>query len=243
MNILTLENISASYGSKTVIDEMSLRVEASDILTLVGPNGAGKSTALKVAAGTLSPDSGEVHFDQQSITHLPPHERMKLGLGYCIQGGRVFPSLTVYENLKLGTRTLSTDEREEVLDEMLALFPVLKPLMNDRAGVLSGGERQALALGMVLGHRPRTLLLDEPSAGLSPRLVRDLLDKVRLLNQEWGVSVLLVEQNVGEALRIADRAAVMVEGTIAEETDEPQDWIDGSVLESLFLSSVGASSS
>lgn len=235
MSALRLEQIRAAYRKKEILRDLSLTVEAGEIVALIGPNGAGKSTVLKVAAGFLAPGAGRVWLDDHEITALPAHERVNLGLAYCIQGGRAFPSLTVAENLAMGTGALSHEERETNAAAVLDLFPNLKPLMDRRAGLLSGGERQALALGMLLMRRPRVLLLDEPSAGLSPRLVRDLLVAVGELNKEWKLAILLVEQNVRAALRIAHRAMVLVNGEVARETDRPATWLDGEALESLFM--------
>jgi len=234
MSTLRLENITAGYGKRTVLQDLSLKVEGEEIVALIGPNGAGKSTVLRVAAGFLEPSRGRVWLDGTEITDLTPHERIDRGLAYCIQGGRVFPSLSVAENLEIGAGGLSAEEQEKRRETVLELFPNLKPLLDRRAGVLSGGERQALALGMVLVNRPTMLLLDEPSAGLSPRLVRDLLDKVQQLNDRWDVTVLLVEQNVREALDMSHRAAALVNGKVSQETMDPELWV-GEDLEGIFF--------
>lgn len=235
MSSLGLEHIDAAYHKKVVLRDVSLDVVPDEIVALIGPNGAGKSTVLKVAAGLLAPQNGRVLLKDHDITALPPHERVDHGLAYCIQGGRVFPSLTTKENLAMGGEVLPPDECAEGIDAVLEVFPILKDLLDRRADVLSGGERQALALGMVLVRRPQVLLLDEPSAGLAPRLVRDLLDTVRVLNEEWDLSIVLVEQNVRAALRIAHRAVALEDGTVARKTEKPNTWLDGNEMESLFL--------
>lgn len=235
MSALSLEQIDASYRKKVVLRGISLAVEPGEIVALIGPNGAGKSTVLKVAAGLLAPQQGSVNLDDQDITTLPAHERIDHGLAYCIQGGRVFPSLTARENLAMGASALLKDKREQGITAVLDVFPTLKGLLGRRAGVLSGGERQALALGMVLVHRPQVLLLDEPSAGLSPKLVRDLLDAVRAFNEDWGLAILLVEQNVRAALHIAHRAVALTAGEVVRVTEQPQAWLDGKTIGDLFL--------
>lgn len=149
----------------------------------------------------------------------------------------MFPSLTVGENLEMGAGRLSAEERERGQEAVLELFPNLKPLLARRAGVLSGGERQALALGMVLVRRPAMLLLDEPSAGLSPRLVRDLLEKIRVLNEDWHLSILLVEQNVRAALEIAQRAIAIEDGEVTQTTEEPENWLEEEEMKELYLGS------
>jgi branched-chain amino acid transport system ATP-binding protein len=243
MSSIELEQISAGYNKRTVLRGVSLTVAPGEIVALIGPNGAGKSTVMKVAAGLLAPQEGRVRLGDRNITTLPAHERVDHGLAYCIQGGRVFPSLTVRENLAMGVGALPVDEREDGTAAVLEIFPVLRDLLDRRAGVLSGGERQALALGMVLVRRPEVLLLDEPSAGLAPRLVEDLLDTVRALNEDWGLTILLVEQNVRAALRTGHRAVALEDGSVARTTDQPEAWLDGEAVEGLFLGGrVGESS-
>jgi len=235
MSTLRLEQIAAGYGKRSVLRDLNLKVEAGEIVALIGPNGAGKSTVLRVGAGFLDPDRGHVWFDREEITNLDPHERVDRGLSYCIQGGRVFSSLSVSENLEMGSGKPSGEKREQGLKPILDLFPNLKPLLNRRAGTLSGGEQQALALGMVLMHQPNMLLLDEPSAGLSPRLAQDLLDKVRRLNRSWGTTILLVEQNIRESLKISSRSVALVNGSVEMRTDDAEKWIDSQKLERIFV--------
>lgn len=239
MSILRLEHVHAGYGEKKVLHDLSLDIEEGEILALIGPNGAGKSTVLRVAAGFLMPEQGRVWFNGEEITDLDPHECIRRGLAYCIQGGRVFPSLSVAENLEMGAGGLPQEEREQGREAVLGLFPNLKPLLNRRAAVLSGGERQSLALSMVLVRQPQTLLLDEPSAGLSPQLVHNLMDKVLRLNRDWGVTILLVEQNIGEALRKAKRAIALVDGQVATTTQSPKAWLQGAKLDKVFLGESG----
>jgi branched-chain amino acid transport system ATP-binding protein len=232
---LRLEGIHAGYGKKEVLRGVSVHALRGEMIAVVGPNGSGKSTLLKVIAGFLAPASGRVCFDGQEITPLEPHRRVRLGIAYLMQGGRTFPNLTVRENLDVGAVTLRPETRAENIALALDLFPNLRNLINRRAGLLSGGERQALALAMLLIRRPRLLLLDEPSAGLSPKLARDMLGKVRELSDMLGATVLLVEQNIQEALSISERALALVNGSLALETERPAEWLTSGELEQLFL--------
>ncbi|MFN3422771.1 MAG: ATP-binding cassette domain-containing protein, partial [Armatimonadota bacterium] len=186
-------------------------------------------------AGLLLPWEGSVWLDGTEITTWPVHWRVQQGLAYFMQGGEVFPSLTVGENLEMGMMTLPKAERQEAMEGVLALFPVLKENWHRRAGLLSGGQRQALALGMVLLKRPKVLLLDEPSAGLAPKLAQEILNKVRELNERWGITVLLVEQRVREALQVAHRAVALVNGTLAADTDDPARWLAEGALDVFFF--------
>lgn len=232
---LRLERIRAGYGKKEILRGVSLTVQAGEIIALIGANGAGKSTLLKVVAGLLQPWEGSVWLEGKDITGLPVYQRVQYGLAYFMQGGEVFPSLTVKENLEMGALTLPKAERLEMMESVLGLFPVLKENWHCRAGLLSGGQRQALALGMVLLKRPKVLLLDEPSAGLAPKLAKDILNKVQELNKRLGITVLLVEQRVREALQVAHRAIALVDGTFAGETDEPTRWLTEGALDAFFF--------
>jgi ABC-type branched-subunit amino acid transport system ATPase component len=235
MEILKVENIRASYGKKEVLRGVSFKVEKSDILAIIGPNGAGKSTLLKVIAGFLKPTLGAICLDGKDATASSPHEKVGLGMAYFIQGGRVFPSLTVNENLELGAIGLSVEETDKRIASILEIFYNLKKMEGKRAGLLSGGERQALALGMVLAKNPKILLLDEPSAGLSPKLVKETIGKIKEINERMGTTILLVEQNIGEALRIAKKAIALANGEIILESDEPSKLLSGKELEKIFL--------
>ncbi len=233
--VLRLENIHAGYGKKQILRGVSLRVHEGEIVALIGANGAGKSTLLKVAMGLLPPWEGSVWFNGQDIMRLPVHARAPLGLAYLMQGGQIFPSLTVGENLEVGALTVPPTERREAIEHALELFPALCEKRHRRAGLLSGGQRQALALAMVLCQRPKLLLLDEPSAGLAPKLAQEILHTVQELNQRERITVLLVEQRVREALEIAHRAVALVNGTLAEETTEPTAWLTDGALDVYFF--------
>ena len=234
--ILSVQDIYASYYKKEILHGVSLCVREGEILSLVGPNGAGKSTLLKTIIGILPPRGGRIYLDSEDVTNLSPHLRVKRGMGYFIQGGEVFPNLTVKENLELGGIDLSKGEVEKRMDEVFTLFPELAKISSRRSGLLSGGQRHALALGIVLMRRPRLLLLDEPSAGLAPALVKEIMSRIQDINENFGISILLVEQNLREALRIAQRVYLLKAGRIVGEEEIPGDKVlDEEKLEALFL--------
>lgn len=232
---LRVQDIHSAYKKKEVLKGVSLSIKQGEIVAVIGPNGAGKSTLLKVISGFIQPTAGAIYFEKKDITALPQNRRVNIGISYFMQGGKVFQSLTVKENLDLSTAALSSAEKKNEISSLLNLFPNLENMLGRRAGLLSGGERQSLALAMILAKRPQLLLLDEPSAGLSPKLVQDLLRKIREFNNNSGTSILLVEQNIRTALNIADRAIMMVNGSIAFETQQPLEWSVNGQLEHLFL--------
>jgi branched-chain amino acid transport system ATP-binding protein len=234
---LKVEDIYAGYGKKEILRGISFDIKQGEIMALIGPNGAGKSTLLKVIAGVLRPWKGKVWLDGKDITSLPPYEINQLGMGYFLQGGKVFSSLSVRENLGIGALGLSQEEKEKRVEEVLTIFDNLKGLLDRRVGLISGGERQALALAMILIKKPQVLLLDEPSAGLSPRYVKDTMEKIREINAAWKTTVLLVEQNVGAALKIAEKTIIMSGGKIEFSSDNSIDLLKERVLESAFFGS------
>jgi ABC-type branched-subunit amino acid transport system ATPase component len=213
MALLSVEGLTTGYGEMEVLRSLSLRVEAGQIVSIIGPNGAGKSTAMKAVFGLLRPWQGAIRFGEREIGGLSPDRIVRLGMCYVPQTDNVFPSLTVEENLEMGAFVLSgpTKERKE---RVYALFPRLAERRRQRAGKMSGGERQMVAMGRALMLDPKLLLLDEPSAGLAPLLVDLIFDKVREINAA-GVAVLMVEQNARKSLELADHAYVLVGGTNA----------------------------
>jgi branched-chain amino acid transport system ATP-binding protein len=223
-SLLKLENIAASYGKKEILKGVSIHVEKGEIVSLIGPNGAGKSTLLKTIIGLLPPIGGRVLLNGMDITRLAPHERADLGVGYLHQGGSIFPSLSVIDNLRLAAvrsvRNNGEAERGRV-EEVFRLFPELAEAKESRAGALSGGQKQMLSLAMVTLRKPALLLLDEPSAGLAPKLVDRLMAKIEELNRAHGMTMLLVEQNIRRALAISIRAYSLRAGVIANEYVEP----------------------
>jgi branched-chain amino acid transport system ATP-binding protein len=235
MSLLRLENIHAAYGKLEVLRGVSFSLNPGELVTIIGPNGAGKSTLLKIIAGTLLPSSGRVFFNDDDFTFLSTHMRIRKGIGYCLQGGRVFPNLTVTENLKIASVSPGDEGNSNHLEEIFSLFPVLKGMFDKRAGLLSGGERQMLAIAAALVRKPRLLLLDEPSAGLSPKIVQEVLAKIHEIRVQLGMTILLVEQNVGQALKVTDRAVVLINGGVTLNAESPKELLTNRKLEELFL--------
>ena len=213
--LLEVRDLDFAYGDVQVLRGVSLSVNAGEIVTLVGSNGAGKSTTLRNVSRLLRPRAGSIVFDGHDLTRLSPHEVVELGIVQVPEGRRVFPEMTVLENLRMGSYIKSARaDREKNLEKGMTLFPRLKERVSQQAGTLSGGEQQMLAIARGLMAKPRLLLLDEPSLGLSPLLVRTIFDTITQINRE-GISVLLVEQNVYQSLRIAARGYVLEIGRIA----------------------------
>ena len=214
--ILRLENVSAAYGAVQALSDVSLHVDEGEIVTLIGANGAGKSTLLMTICGDPRARAGRITFAGQDITALPTHAIMRGGIAQSPEGRRVFPRMTVQENLVMGAEVAGHEPGRD-LERVFALFPRLKERAAQRGGTLSGGEQQMLAIGRALMARPRLLLLDEPSLGLAPLIARQIFTAIRALNESEGLSVLLVEQNANQALRLAHRGYVLVTGRITLE--------------------------
>jgi branched-chain amino acid transport system ATP-binding protein len=211
---LVLDAVHCSYGGARVVQGVSLTLSAGEILCLLGRNGAGKTTTLKAIMGVVRATAGSIRLDGVELTTLPPHAVARRGIGYVPQGRRLFPLLTVGENLKMGL--LAGGQGADTQDWVLDLFPDLKERLGQRAGTLSGGQQQMAATARALCMSPRILLMDEPTEGLMPMVVRRLLETARAL-RESGVGVLLVEQKFEAALGIADRVAFMEHGVIAHQ--------------------------
>jgi branched-chain amino acid transport system ATP-binding protein len=213
--LLEVKDLDFAYGDVHVLHGVSLSVQAGEIVTLVGSNGAGKSTTLRNISRLLKPRSGSLVFDGHDLTKLSSHHVVELGVVQVPEGRRVFPEMTILENLRMGSYIQAARaDREKNLEHVLTLFPRLRERLGQLAGTLSGGEQQMLAIGRGLMTKPRLLLLDEPSLGLSPLLVKTIFDTIAEINKR-GVSVLLVEQNVYQSLRIANRGYVLETGRIA----------------------------
>lgn len=216
--ILRVDSLSSGYGHVPAIEDVTLDLEAGEIVAVVGANGAGKSTLLLTIGGHLKPFSGRVTFDGNDITGLPAHEAAPRGLVMVPEGGRLFPFMTVLENLQLGAYHRAARERmAQTLDEVMDTFPILAERRDQLAGRLSGGERQMCAVARAVMSLPKLLMLDEPSLGLAPIMVDKLFDKVSALVRSKGLSVLLVEQNVGNALRLARRGCILDHGRLIKE--------------------------
>jgi branched-chain amino acid transport system ATP-binding protein len=215
---LQVEGLITGYRRKQVVFDFSVRVEPGEIVALIGHNGAGKTTALKAIFGLLRVWAGSVVFEGQVVTNSPPDVNVRRGMAYIPQERAVFPDLTVAENLDLGGLTVTDPAvRRQRLEEVFGLFPVLRERRRQRAGTLSGGEQRMLSLGIALMIRPRLLLVDEPSLGVAPALVQRIMQTIRQVCRDQGVSVVLVEQNVRQALQVADRVYVMRTGRVILE--------------------------
>jgi branched-chain amino acid transport system ATP-binding protein len=207
--LLRCEDVSAGYGRFDVLQHVSLHVYGAEVVAIIGPNGAGKSTVLKTVVGFLRPSTGAVFFDGRSVGGMPTHELVRLGLGYVPQGRIVFPRMTVRENLEMGAFTVSDQHTiRQAMDYVQTLFPRLGERPDQLAGTMSGGEQQMLAIGRALMTRPKLVLLDEPSLGLSPRFVDMVFDQIVKLKDE-GLAIAMVEQNAARALEIAHRGYVL----------------------------------
>jgi branched-chain amino acid transport system ATP-binding protein len=212
--LLSLQGITACYGNITALHGVSLDVPAGQIVTLIGANGAGKSTLMMTIFGNPRARDGRIHFEGRDITEMPTHEIARLGLAQSPEGRRIFGRMTVEENLRMGAEFAGHRDYERELAHVTAIFPRLRERLHQRGGTLSGGEQQMLAIGRAIMSRPKLLLLDEPSLGLAPLVVKQIFEVIADLNAREGLTVFLVEQNAFHALRLAHRAYVMVNGAI-----------------------------
>jgi branched-chain amino acid transport system ATP-binding protein len=214
--MLTLTEITAGYGALQILQGVNLQVDEGEIVALLGANGAGKTTTLRVVSGLVPARGGSVTFAGQDITGMRSDKRVAMGLVQVAEGRELFGTLTVEENLAMGAWTANKSERREALDQVFDLFPILSERKNQNAETMSGGQQQMLAIGRGLMARPRLLMLDEPSIGLAPKLVNQVLEAVQKI-RDSGVTVLIVEQNAAATLAISDRAYVIENGEIAFE--------------------------
>jgi branched-chain amino acid transport system ATP-binding protein len=216
--MLEVHDLQVAYGQAPALWGVSFMLRARELLCVVGPNGAGKTTLINALAGVLRSRGGRIVLEGRDITALPPHRFCEAGLAIVPEGRRLFGSMSVLENLEIGSLLAAAKaKRSESIEQVLALFPALKPKLAQAAGELSGGQQQMVAIGRALMARPRILLLDEPSLGLSPLIVQEMFAAIRRVNEEAGTAVLLVEQNVATALRVAHRAYVLEEGRMVAE--------------------------
>ena len=234
-SFLKVAGLETGYGQKQILHGIDLEVQANDVVAIVGHNGAGKSTLLKAVFGLIPVWKGSVHYDGRDATGSTPAENVRNGLAYVPQGNRVFGELSVRENLEMGAYTLDgRSEVEKKIEEVYRVFPILKQRENQFAGSLSGGEKQMLALANILVLSPKLLLLDEPSLGLSPPLVKDAFQKIADLNRTFGTTVVIVEQKVREVLRISQRTYLLKMGKVVYEGSSAA-LLDGDRIREIFL--------
>jgi branched-chain amino acid transport system ATP-binding protein len=233
--MLVVEDVHAAYGRIEVLHGISLRVDEGEIVTLVGANGAGKTTTLMTISGVIRPTSGRLTFRGEDITERSPDKIVRLGVAQSPEGRKIFPRLTVLENLEIGA--FVRDDRDGIardLDRVFSLFPILGERRAQPGGTLSGGEQQMLAVGRAMMSRPKLLLLDEPSLGLAPLIVKRIFEVIQELNRESGVTVLLVEQNARMALKLAHRGYVLETGEITMG-DRAQALLEDERVKSAYL--------
>lgn len=223
--MLKVEGLAASYARVPVLHEISLSIEPEGIVALLGRNGAGKSTLLKSVMGLVRSSAGSIKVDEREVSSMPPFRRARAGLAYVPQGRDVFPSMTVFENLKIAACAHRRDGWAEEVEAVIEDFPAIKTYLGRAGGELSGGQQQLVALARALVTSPKVLLLDEPSEGIQPSIVDEIAERILAINATRKVTVLLVEQNLNFAARLADRAIVMVKGRI--ETEMPMAAIVG----------------
>ena len=212
--MLTVRGVNTFYGNIQALRGVDVDVHEGEIVTLIGANGAGKSTLLMTICGNPRAAGGRIDFEDADITQWPTHRIVRLGIAQSPEGRRIFPHMTVMENLQMGATTADPQYLDQDLERVFALFPILAERRVQRGGTLSGGEQQMLAIGRALMSRPRLLLLDEPSLGLAPILVRQIFSVIREINEKQGMTIFLVEQNAYHALRLAHRGYVMANGNI-----------------------------
>ncbi len=213
--MLKVENLKVNFGGIEAVKGISFDVNEGEIVTLIGSNGAGKTTTLRTIAGVVKPTFGKITFDGKDITGAEPSSIVKMGVTLCPEGRRIFPDMTVLENIKIGAY-LRDDNLADDIAKCHRLFPILKERSNQIAGTLSGGEQQMLAVARSLMSKPKIMMLDEPSLGLAPLVVKNIFEIIKTINDE-GTTILLIEQNANMALRIADKAYVLETGNISME--------------------------
>ena len=234
MAMLEVKDLEVYYGVIQAIKGVSFEVNQGEVIALIGANGAGKTTILHTVTGLLSPKKGQVFFEGKDITKVPAHKIVSMGMAHVPEGRRVFAELSVYENLKMGAYTRKDkSEIEESLENVYRRFPRLEERKNQMAGTLSGGEQQMLAMGRALMSKPKIILMDEPSMGLSPILVNEIFDIIQAVS-ESGTTVLLVEQNAKKGLAIADRAYVLETGNIVLE-GKAKDLLEDDSIKKAYL--------
>jgi len=211
--VLQIKDLSSGYGKVTILRDINFQIEENEVVAIIGSNGAGKTTLLKTISKLISPFAGEIIFEGQNITKWPPHLISQAGIAHVPEGGKLFPNMTVYENLLMGMYRNRKKIKKDILEEIFEIFPILKNREKQMAKTLSGGEKQMLSVGRGLAGQPKFLMLDEPSQGLAPKLVDSIYQKLSILKKK-GLTMLLIEQNIIYALQFAGRAYVLENGKI-----------------------------
>lgn len=234
--MLALKNIHCGYDTRPVLNGIDLSLNEGETVLLAGPNGCGKSTLLKAIIGMLPLSEGAVIFENKTFHHDSIEQRINSGIGYLPQTGNIFPGLTVRENLELSGLSIPTKELDASIEEVLTIFDFLKGILDNRAGSLSGGQRQALAIAMVFLHPRKLYLLDEPTAGLSPKAAVDIMERIRSFTQRAGSlqTVLMVEHRL-ELLKWVNRAVILMQGKVKAETDNPSLFLDSEWLSTHYF--------
>ncbi len=233
--MLRVERIKVSYDEVPALHEVTFKVEPGQIVSIIGANGAGKSTILKAISSVLRLDEGSISFENQRIDQVPAHRLVAMGIAHVPEGRRLFARLSVQQNLTLGAYTKKSPEhREATLKNIFQLFPILENRKSQRAGTLSGGEQQMLAIARGLMSKPKLLMLDEPSMGIMPKLITEIFEMIQRVNKEEGITILLVEQNVQEALELAHYAYVLQTGRIVME-GKPTDLLQTDMIKKAYL--------
>ncbi len=233
--MLRVKRIKVSYDEVPALHEVSFKVEPGQIVSIVGANGAGKSTILKAISSILPLDGGSIFFEEEPIHKMRPDKVVEMGVAHVPEGRRLFARLTVKQNLTLGAYTKkSPEDRQNALGNIFGLFPILEKRQEQQAGTLSGGEQQMLAIARGLMSRPKLLMLDEPSMGIMPKLIDEIFDMIRRVNKEEGLTILLVEQNVQEALELADYAYVLQTGRVVME-GKPAELLNTDMIKKAYL--------
>ncbi len=231
--VLEAKGLHVGYGGKPVLMDVSIALKPGEVLCLIGHNGAGKSTLMRTLFGLIKPSSGRMEVDGQVLAAHLPSQLADLGIALMPEGRGIFPSLTVEEIWRLGLARIAKAERAERIDWVLSVLPPVKGFYTKRAGLLSGGQQQMVSIGRALLGQPRCLIMDEPSIGLAPKLFQDLMQPIRALQQARGMSILLVEQNVREALKVSDRVVVMKAGRMVSEA-LPSELDDNAALMDMY---------
>jgi len=235
--LLQLNNIHVHYGGVKALDGISIKIDEGEIVALMGPNGAGKSTVLKAIFGLAPVESGDVMFNGNKI-NLKPHELVELGISFVPQGRRVFKNLTVLENIEIGGHAIkSKTVLKERMEEVLNIFPALKEKLSQKSGELSGGQQQMVALARGLITDPKLLLLDEPSLGLAPKIVKEVFAKIKEINEKRNTAIVVVEHNLKSLLEITDRAYVLDKGKVVSR-GEGKTFLQSDTLEKVFTGRV-----